>query len=46
MWWEDNVSACVTSLYTMMLILTPRSAAAKSILSSRYFSFFAGGRLK
>jgi len=30
----------------MMLTRTPRSAAALSILSTRYFSFFAGGLLR
>ena len=34
----------LTSLYTMMLILTPRSAAAFNIRSTRYCSHLAGGR--
>lgn len=41
-----HVRACGTSLYTMMLICTPRSAALLSMRSRRYSSWRAGGLRK
>lgn len=41
-----RVRACGTSLYTMMLICTPRSAALLSMRSRRYSSWRAGGLRK